>query len=300
MRFVAWRGLSPEYRAAVDGHSPWRPGQRDPDPIFVPDILATSEPAWLKERLAKEGIRGLAFMPLVDQGEVIGKFMTYHTEPHTFSAHEIETAVTIARQLGFSLERSRAEAELKISEQRFRVMSEDAPVMIWVSDVDGSCLHLNRMLRSFWGVREADVGSFDWSTTMHPDDASSIVAAMAEALRGATPVQVQGRYRRADGEYRVLQTEARPTFSAKGAFRGMIGVNVDVTDRVRAADALQERERRFRELANTMPQLVWSSDASGQVTYWNPKSSATRPSIRRRTGPFIGAVYCTMKTSNRP
>ena len=38
MRFVAWRGLSEAYRHALEGHTPWKEGERDPDPIYVADI----------------------------------------------------------------------------------------------------------------------------------------------------------------------------------------------------------------------------------------------------------------------
>jgi PAS domain-containing protein len=73
----------------------------------------------------------------------------------------------IARQVGFGLERSQtdeirqqAEVGLRESEERFRLMSEHAPVMIWMSDPQGACLHLNRMLREFWGVEEETFASF--------------------------------------------------------------------------------------------------------------------------------------------
>lgn len=77
MQFVAWRGLSDGYRGALAGHSPWKPGDRDPEPILVSDILDSDEPAWIKETIAGEGIRGLGFVPIVVQGAVVGKFMTY-------------------------------------------------------------------------------------------------------------------------------------------------------------------------------------------------------------------------------
>lgn len=111
MQFVAWRGLSESYRRTLAGHSPWKPGDRDPDPIFVADILDSGEPEWIKATIAGEGIRGLGFVPIVAHGAVIGKFMTYFPAPHAFSPHEVEVATTIARQVGFSLERARAEQE---------------------------------------------------------------------------------------------------------------------------------------------------------------------------------------------
>lgn len=49
MKFVAQKGLSASYVAAVEGHSPWKPGQAQPDPIFVENIEDTDEPAHIKE-----------------------------------------------------------------------------------------------------------------------------------------------------------------------------------------------------------------------------------------------------------
>lgn len=238
MRFVAWRGLSDEYRKAVDGHSPWKAGEHDPHPIFVPDTEKIAEPERIKSAIRKEGIRALGFVPLVAQGEVIGKFMTYYEAPRNFAEHDVNLAVTIARQVGFSLERDRMERarqsaveELRESEERFRLMSEHAPVMIWMSHPDGSCLHLNRMLRTFWNVEEAAIANFDWTETMHPDDRAEIGRLIGEAIASRRNVTIKGRYRNAEGRFRVLQTDARPRFSKNGEFLGMIGVNVDITER---------------------------------------------------------------------
>lgn len=236
MRFVAWRGLSEIYRQAVDGHTPWKPGDRNAVPFFVADISKTDEPAWLRSTIRSEGITALGFVPLMAQGEVVGKFMTYLPYEHSFTDNERNLAVAIARQVGFSLERYRAEQarraaekQVRVSEDRFRRMSEDAPIMIWIADKSGRCLHLNKMLRTFWGVE--DLSSFDWIDTIHPEDRVEIAQAMQAAVLNRSSARVKGRYRRADNTYRVLETVARPHFDEGGAFDGMIGVNVDVTER---------------------------------------------------------------------
>lgn len=108
MRFKAWRGLSSEYRAAVQGHSPWTPDSVDAEPLLVTDV--TRDPT-LEEYLpvfAREGIAALGFVPLVSLGRVIGKFMLYYAEPHTFDAEEVQLAEVIASAVAFAVERVRA------------------------------------------------------------------------------------------------------------------------------------------------------------------------------------------------
>ncbi|BCG70711.1 hypothetical protein MesoLj113a_18690 [Mesorhizobium sp. 113-1-2] len=281
MRFVAWRGLSERYRKALEGHSPWVAGERNADAIFVRDISETEEPAVVKEMIASEGIVGLAFIPLTVQGEVVGKFMTYHQRSHSFASHEIDLATAIARQIGFYLERTRleqarkaAEEDLRASEQQFRLMSEHAPVMIWTCDASGKCTNLNIMLRDFWGVETKDIPKFNWHPTIHPDDAADIGARMAQALATQSAVSVQGRYRNCKGEYRVLLTTARPHFSASGIFRGLIGVNVDVTERDHAEMAMRHSEERFRSAVEAAPSGMVMTGEDGRIVLVNRHAEA--------------------------
>lgn len=283
MTFVAARGLSEHYRTALAGHSPWKPGDRDPEPLLVPDILATSEPDEIKSVVTAEGIRGLGFIPIVADGEVVGKFMTYYPRPHAFPRREVELATTIARQVGFSVQRARAERRrrlaeegLRESEQRFRLLSEQAPAMIWMGDAAGGCLHLNRALRIFWGVaaQEESGAAFDWSRTVHPDDRDQLFQAMQAALHAQQPVRLTARYRNAAGEYRVLETDAHPRFSAKREFMGMIGVNTDITDRVRAEQALRLSEERFRLAVEAAPSGMLMTDGSGRILLVNANAEA--------------------------
>lgn len=123
MRFSAWRDLSDPYREAVEGHSPWTRGERQAQPIAIDDIDASDLPDELKAVVRREGIASLAFVPIFAAGQLSGKFMAYYNEPHAFSHDELDLALTIARQLGFSLERRRAEEErsLLVNELNHRV-----------------------------------------------------------------------------------------------------------------------------------------------------------------------------------
>jgi PAS domain S-box-containing protein len=153
-------------------------------------------------------------------------------------------------------------------------MSEHAPVMIWMSDAKGECLHLNQMLRKFWGVDEQDISSFSWTDTMHPDGAPIIGRHMMDALADRKAVKIKGRYRDNQGRYRVLETDARPRFSQSGEFLGMIGVNVDITDREEAEKA---RELLVAELNHRVKNTLAVVQGIAHQTF---KSTATPAGAR--------------------
>jgi signal transduction histidine kinase len=108
MRFVAWKGLSEAYRRAVDGHSPWSPGAKEPDPIYVEDVETDPAMRPYLQAFAREEIRALAFVPLVSSGTLLGKFMIYARERRTFTERERSIAASVATQLAFVIDRHRA------------------------------------------------------------------------------------------------------------------------------------------------------------------------------------------------
>ena len=109
MRFVAWRGLSEQYRPAVEGHSPWRRQDKDPKPVVIDDVAAADLAEPIRAAVARERICALAFIPLMADGSLIGKFMTYYDAPHAFAEAEMMIAVNLARRLGFAIEHKRAD-----------------------------------------------------------------------------------------------------------------------------------------------------------------------------------------------
>jgi PAS domain S-box-containing protein len=166
--------------------------------------------------------------------------------------------------------RREADAALRESEARFRLVAESAPVMLWMGDREGGCVYLNRALRAFWGVAPDAMAGFDWSATLHPEDRDALLAPFGRAMRARIGFTVEARFRRADGEYHVLRAEARPRFGPGGEFLGMIGVNVDVTETRRAEAALREGQARLRDLLATLDlTTVMARDLDGTVRFWS-------------------------------
>jgi PAS domain S-box-containing protein len=200
-------------------------------------VAATGEPFVGRQmpiRLAQGAGQGLTecyldfvYQPIVVGDAVIGIFVQGHD-------------VT---------EQKRAEDALRESEGRFRLLAESAPVKLWMSDAAGRCVYLNRAQRAFWGIGEEEVPSFDWFATLHPEDRDALGGPYGTAMRDHTGFETVARFRRHDGAWRILRTEAQPRFGMGGEFLGMIGVNQDITEMRRAEEALR-RETRMLEVLN--------------------------------------------------
>lgn len=270
MRFVAWRGLSDQYRRAVDGHSPWKPGARDPHPIVVDDIDLADEPESLKATIKGEGIRALAFIPLVANGVVIGKFMTYYETPHAFTDQEIELAVTIARQLCFSLERMRAEEarrlaeeRLRRNEERLRLATQAGKIGLWDWDIPANHVSWTKSLYSIHGVEEDtfDATVQGFTALVHPDDRGRVSDAIQHSLKENVPYELEFRAVRPDGQIVWLFTNAIVLRDGGKPVR-MVGATVDITDRKQA-------EERFRLAVEAAPSGMALADSEGRIVLVN-------------------------------
>lgn len=127
----------------------------------------------------------------------------------------------------------------------YRVILEGAPTMLWLGDASGKCVYLNHMQREFWGVRSEEIPDFSWSCTLHPDDVEELSRIFGAAMDSQEAFEVEARYKRADGNFRILHTQANPRFGPSGEFLGMVGVNVDVTSE-------RASERRVALLSNEL------------------------------------------------
>jgi PAS domain S-box-containing protein len=162
----------------------------------------------------------------------------------------------------------KAEAVLRESEKRFRVMTDATPALVWMCDTHGKITYLNERRGAFTGPDpEAGYGN-TWTTYVHPDDLDGVLETLSHALKVHQPFSKEYRLRRNDGVYRWMFDVASPRVNGDGSFAGFIGSAVDMTDQKLAQQALekvsgqlieaQEKERRriARELHDDISQKL--------------------------------------------
>jgi len=144
-------------------------------------------------------------------------------------------------------ERDRAEHALRESEERFRLVANTAPVMIWTSGTDQQCDYFNRPWLDFTGkALEAELGD-GWLKGVHPDDSEVCIQTYTKAFDLRKSFEMQYRLRRHDGQYRWLLDLGVPRFNADGSFAGYIGSCIDITERKQVEEALTSIGRRLIE-----------------------------------------------------
>jgi len=148
--------------------------------------------------------------------------------------------------VGFALDLSRqkeAEHELREREERFRVLAESMPPMVWMSNGDGENIYSNRRARDYFGVEEAEMMGFGWKKFLHPDDVAKTDAIWGRCYETAEPYVDELRLRRKDGVYRHFLARAVPIKNDAGEIERWIGSATDIHDQKMAEEALRRSEK---------------------------------------------------------
>jgi PAS domain S-box-containing protein len=144
-------------------------------------------------------------------------------------------------------EQKLAAEALRESEERFRLVADTAPALIWMSGTDKLCTFFNKGWLDFTGRPiEAELGN-GWIERVHLEDFRACLETYTQSFDRREKFSMEFRLRRYDGEYGWVLDIGVPRFNQDGSFAGYIGSCIDVTERKRAEEVLSGVSRRLIE-----------------------------------------------------
>jgi len=151
---------------------------------------------------------------------------------------------------------------------RFRLMADFAPVLVWMSNAEGRFVFVNRTWVEFTGRALGDELGTGWTERLHPDDREHCREVIERHFAARLPFEVEYRLRRADGRYRWLLAKGVPLLEGN-VLDGYVGSCIDITDRLAAEHEARRREEDFRNLAENIPDAIARVDRALRCVYAN-------------------------------
>lgn len=143
------------------------------------------------------------------------------------------------------------------------------PTLAWSARPDGSADFFNLRWLEYTGLSAEQALGWGWKVAIHPDDLAHMLECFQNALEFGRPFEAESRFRRSNGEFRWFLFCGSPLCDDAGRVVRWYGTNIDLEDRKRTDDELRSNEQSFRLLVDTIPGLVCTMSAGGEVELVN-------------------------------
>ncbi len=189
-------------------------------------------------------------VPVFDEKNVIREWVGVHTD--------------ISKQ-------REAEQNIKESEERFRIMADAAPNIVWALNPDGSQKYINKYAIDYLGVSLEGAISLNWQPFIHPDDLEATGNAVAEAVLNRSLYTKEHRLLRHDGVYRWFLSQGAPSFFDNGELYGFVGSGIDITELKETEEAVAYRTALLEAHNEASVDGILLVDAKGKILSFNQR-----------------------------
>jgi PAS domain S-box-containing protein len=240
-------------------------------------------------------IRAVICVPLHKGGRFVAAMAVHCRAPREWTADEIHLVEMVVDRCWSTLERTRAEREIRRGTTRYRALAEAAASVVFAADAEGRLTDLPFLRGLDPSVARTGLGG-GWLLAVHPDDRPAAIAAWHAAVAAGDPYDTEFRIRMAGGDYRWHVARGVRVNNEFGEPSGWIGACVDVHDRVttdRTLRLVNELTAATRDSRNPDEVIVHAQRLLGQrlgatrCAYGEPASGG-----RRFVGPPNYCVGC--------
>ncbi len=193
-------------------------------------------------------------------------YLNFVYEPLYNSEGKIDGIFSVATDV---TEHVLSRKKIKESEEQFQAAVTAVEGIVWTNNAKGEMEGEQVGWGELTGQTFEEYQGYGWANAIHPDDAQPTIEVWNEAVKERTNFIFKHRVKMKNGTWGHFSVNAIPLLNADGLIREWVGVHTDITEQYRAEVAVKESEKRFRQMAELMPQKVWTADAKGNKTYFN-------------------------------
>ena len=166
-------------------------------------------------------------------------------------------------------DRKQREETLRASELSWRQIIDNIPGFVNTAGATGAPEFFNRPEQEYFGKTNEELKDWGRIGVIHPEDLPSVIEAWATSLETGQILDIEARFRRADGVYRWFQMRAVPARDAEGKISDWYALHTDIEDRKRAEEMLRQSEAELRTITDTVRQPIVVLAPDGFTLYAN-------------------------------
>lgn len=240
-------------------------------PWFTNDAMAPGAPEYVADQYRRSGLRASLAIPLHKHGRLVAAIGVHQRAPRHWLSAEIELVRLVAARCWESMQRAKAQQQLAANEARLRSLANTLPQIIFIADPNGRPHYFNQRWYEYTGLDPSNNEQAAWHRAHTADGLRLSAQAWALALHDERAFEVECELLHHDGQSRWHLVRALPVRGDDGTISEWIGTYTDIHDRRAFEQQLRESEVRFRALCETVPAMIWMTDAQGSCVYWNPR-----------------------------
>lgn len=236
------------------GHDVWE----EIWPVLKPQI----------EKVTSEGVASWyvdQYLPIFRDGKLEDAYFTYSYSPIMDEKGNICGTLVISIE---NTERLIAENKLESTKkellqavERFKLMSESLPQLVWTTQPNGAVDYLSKQWVEYTGIPEEAQHGYAWlELVVHPEDRQRTVDHWNRAVAGLNPYDIEYRLKKFDGTYRWFKVRGTPFKNSKGEILIWFGTCTDIQD-------AKVAQLNYEKNVDQSPAMLWITDINGSCTY---------------------------------
>jgi PAS domain S-box-containing protein len=222
------------------------------------------------DRLAcrRVGLRSMIVTPLEALAGVVGVLKVMSSRPKAFTAEHENILFLLASSLATAIDNAETSAA---TSQQFVTLTNALPQLVWMANAEGNIYWCNQRCCDYTGLTPEVLNGHGWQMVQDPNLLVGLLDQWSTSIAFGEPFEMQFPLRNSKGTYRWFLTRVNPVKDHSGRVIRWFGASTDIHDQRQYMEALRVSEANFRQLTESLPQMIWTATPDGLIDYYNER-----------------------------